>query len=286
MDKKSSKLIKSVLGDDFFESLNKSDVYKQNTRTATNTDDIATGLSIVPRVVMSYLIMNLSNMIVDSNKELHLPFSLGCSLHVVKKDNDSFSGYLYRDGRKISEFENRSIPGVGLVLMTVLELYDVENIEKEEDKSTFDIGKLQNIIDERLQLHHLIGRVVDQKIAQRDAIEILIKERLSLALTLAVPVEVKKETKADKLKSYIEKNKIRQEEIKMGKSETLHCPDCGSGLYEGGKNITLCICYGEDWNKTIKIQKSESGIKMKFPKTMDAENIQMLLTNLKQRNKD
>ena len=291
MGDKSNKLIKSILGEDFFEILEKSNVYKYNSRTGTNVDEMKIGLNIVPRTVMSYLISNLSDMEVDNNKELDLPFSDDCKMHIVKKDFDSFSGYLYSKGKKINEFEHRSIPALGLVLMTVLELYDIEEItqNKEEEKEVFDIDKLQNVIDERLQLHSLINRVVDQKIAQRDAIEILIKEKLSQALTVEVEEveEVEEEdTKADKLKSYIEQAKQRQAEAQVEKSEGFHCHDCGADIYAGGSKMTLCICYGEDWNKNIKITKSEKGFNMKFPKSMDAENIEMLLTTLRQINKD
>lgn len=289
MKDKSNKLIKSMLGEDFFEVLSKSDVYKESSRTGTNVEDMKIGLNIVPRTVMSYLISNLSDMQFDENKELELPFGSQCTMHIVKKDYDSFSGYLYADGKKINEFLHRSIPALGLVLMTVLELYDIDNLkqDREEEKETFDVSKLQNIIDERLSLHSLIGRVVDQKIAQRDAIETLIKERLSHALsTESETEEVKEDTKSDKLKTYLEQQDKRLDEAQFEKSEKFYCHDCGTDIYNGGKSLTLCICYGEDWNKDIKITKSESGIKMKFPKSMDTENIQMLLTTLRQTNKE
>lgn len=292
MDNKSNKLIKSMLGDDFFEVLEKSNIFKQNSRTVTNVDDMKIGLKIVPRAVMSYLILNLSGMEVDQNKELELPFAADCHLHVVKKDQDVFSGYLYSGGKKINEFEHRSIPGLGLVLMTVLELYDIENLKEareEEKKESLDVHKLQNMIDERMRLHSLISRVVDEKIAHRDAIETLIKERIEQAFVvpqISEEPEEKEETKSDKLKSYIEQSKKKRDEVHIEKSEGFHCHDCGADLYSGGKNLTLCICYGEDWNKDIKITKSEKGIKMKFPKSMDTENIQMLLTTLKQINRE
>lgn len=283
MDCKSNKLIKSMLGEDFFEVLKKSSVFKQDSKTVTNVEELKIGLNIVPRTVMSYLIANLSHMKIDDNKELDLPFADDCTMHIVKKDADSFSGYLYSKGKKMSEFENRSIPGLGLVLMTVLEIYDIEHLRhsREEEKESFDVKKLQDVIDERMRLHSLINRVVDEKIAQRDAVDILIKEKIAQALR---PVEIKEETKSDKLKAYIDQKK-KKEEVYMEKSEGFHCHDCGADLYSGGKNITLCICYGEDWNKDIKLIKNEKGTRMKFPKSMDGENIEMLLKTLKQVNR-
>jgi hypothetical protein len=284
---KPDKLVKSMLGDDFFQVLEKSDVYKMYNRNATSVDEIATGLKIVPRAVMSFLISNLSGLQVNDNRDLQLPFAPDCYIQVTKKDNDTFSGYLYSNGKKINEFVNRSIPGIGLVLMTTFELYDTENIKKE--KESFDVNKLQQIIDERLRLHSLISRVVDQKLDQRDAIEILVKEKIAQILAAKEPEEKEEEktTKSDKLKEFLQKQKEKkQEAVEIEKTEAISCPDCGSGLYDGGKNLTLCICYGEDWNKNIKIQKSENNFKMKFPKSMDDENVGMLLQTLKNINKE
>jgi len=283
---KPDKLVKSILGNDFFEVLEKNaDVYKMYSRTATGVDEMATGLKIVPRAIMSFLISSLSDLQTNNGRDLELPFKPDCYIHVTKKDQDTYSGHLYSKGKKINEFTNRSLPGIGLVLMTTFELYDTEKLKdnREKEKESFNISKLQEIIDERLRLHSLVSRVVDQKIAQRDAVEILVKEKLIQALS--PKEEVEEESKKSKLKSYLDKKK-RQEEAHIEKTESIHCPDCGDHLYKGEKILTLCICYGEDWNKNIKIQKNENNIKMKFPKSMDAENIDMLLQTLKQINKE
>lgn len=291
MNNRPDSLIKKMLGEDFFEILNKSDVYKMYNRTVTGLDEMSTGLKIVPRAVMSFIISNLSHMQNDDNKDLELPFAPDCHLQVVKKGPDVFSGFIYSKGKKINEFTNRSIPGIGLVLMTTFELYDTEELKdsRQKEEKTFDVSKLQEIIDERLRLHSLVSRVVDQKIAQRDAVDILVKEKLAQALK-EKDIEHEdlkyKESKSDKLKNFLDNKKTRTEEAMFHKTERIDCPDCGSNLYKGDKNLTLCICYGEDWNKNIKIQKNDSNIKMKFPKSMDSENIEMLLQTLKQINKE
>lgn len=286
-------LIKNMLGKDFFEVLNKSDVYKMYNKTVTGLDEMATGLKIVPRAVMSFVISNLSHMVVDGNKDLELPFAPDCHLQVTKKGPDVFSGFVYSKGKKINEFTNRSIPGIGLVLMTTFELYDTEDLKdsRQKEEQTFNVSKLQDIIDERLKLHSLVSRVVDQKLAQRDAVDILVKEKLAQALAekeqhVHFEPEVYEETKADKLKTFLDKKNRKIEEAMFEKTEKIDCPDCGTNLYKGEKTLTLCICYGEDWNKDIKIQKNEFNIKMKFPKSMDNENIEMLLQTLKSKNKE
>lgn len=280
---KSDELIKSILGQDFFEDLKKSVVFKMNNRSVTSLDEVSTGLRIVPRAVMSFLISSLSHLQAGDNKDLELPFAQDCFLQVTKKDADVFSGYIYSKGKKINEFSERSIPGIGLVLMTTFEMYEVENLKdtKEKEKEVFDVKKLQEMIDERLRLHSLINKVVDQKLAQRDAVEILVKEKIKQAI-----VENKKEEKqkSEKLKAFLDKQKNK--EIQIEKRENINCPDCGMNMYDGGKDFTLCICYGQDWNKNIKIKKNEKNITMKMPKSIDKENIEMLLYNLKNINKE
>lgn len=90
-----------------------------------------------------------------------------------------------------------------------------------------------------------------------------------------------------KLENFLKKSQgDPRQEAEIKKAERISCPDCGFSLYEGGKSLTLCICYGEDWDKNIKIQKSEKAIKMQFPKNIDPENIEMLLNTLKNLNKE
>jgi hypothetical protein len=90
-----------------------------------------------------------------------------------------------------------------------------------------------------------------------------------------------------KLEKFLNKSKQEQKkEAQIKKTEGISCPDCGFSLYEGGKSLVLCICYGEDWNKNIKIKKAENTIKMQFPKNIDPENIEMLLNTLKNMNKE
>lgn len=295
--KRSDKIIKSMLGKDFFKELKKSHIFKLNSNVATSVDEIAVGLKIVPRTVMSFLVSNLSNLETNDNKDIDLPFAPECFLHISKKDSDVFSGYIYSKERhkKLNEFNHTSIPGIGLVLMSTFELYDLNEIKnaKTKESEIFDIEKLQEIIDERLRLHSLVARVVDKKIAQRDAVEVLIKERLQQLISekkptepVVVLAESDKKTSSEKLKNFLKQSQQKKQEISIQKTEYIGCSDCGSVLYDNGKKMTLCICYGEDWNKEINIKKSENSIKMKFPKNIDPDNIQMLLNTLKNINKE
>ena len=88
MSNNSDKIIKSMLGEDFFEVLKKSDVYKMHNRTVTNVDEISTGLKIVPRAVMSFLMSSLSHLDAGDNKDLELPLAPESHIHITKKGPD------------------------------------------------------------------------------------------------------------------------------------------------------------------------------------------------------
>ena len=90
-----------------------------------------------------------------------------------------------------------------------------------------------------------------------------------------------------KLDNFLKKSKTKEKkEAHIKKTEYIGCPYCGTALYEGEKKLTLCICYGEDWDKNINIEKTENSIKMQFPKNINPENIEMLLQTLKNINKE
>ena len=65
--------------------------------------------------------------------------------------------------------------------MSAFELYDVDDLGKEpkHDIPEATIAMVQKMIDERLAFTILIGKVVDKKITQRDAIQQLVLAKLS-----------------------------------------------------------------------------------------------------------
>lgn len=351
MKTRPNELIKSMLGEDFFEILQKNyDIYKPDTKTVTGIDEMYIGLRIVPRAIISFLVSNLSDLKRYGSKEIILPFVTNAKMQINKVDNDSYSGQIYVDQKKINDFQYRSIPGVGLVLMTTFELYEVEELKevKEKEEETFDVDKLQKLIDERLSIYALVDKVVNDKLAQRDAVDILMKEKLAQVLSdNRKKAKARKKTKKEEPKKLGRKRKVTKGQIafivkmkdkdlsweqiaekfnkkyseskntetvkkyyqrykditsekpeeksaqsiesgessQIQKTEHINCPDCGGILYDGGSHLNLCICYGEDWDKQINIQKRENSIKMFFPKNIDKDNIQMLLKTLRQINR-
>lgn len=298
--------LNKLLGKDF-ESLLKTDIYKPGTRTVVDINDIKIGLQIVPRTVMSLLIRELSPMTINESKEIDIPFRINTVLKAVKHERDSISGEIVQENKKIAEFMHRSIPGVGLVLMSTLELYNIEDLSKdvvkENGPSDELVNKVQHLIDERLALHDLVGRVVDNKIQERDAIKQLLMAKINEALPektqviheepiiehpllMDLPMAKSAIKKESPLKGFLnqKKNKTKTKpiefSIEMAKGENVSCPDCQKNIFDGNA-FSGCICFGEDSNKKVYIKKTEEGIKIRFGRGWDHENIEMLLSVLR-----
>jgi ribosomal protein L37AE/L43A len=295
MKLKDVKLVKSILGDDIFDELKKSSIYKPETKTALDPEEIRVALEIVPRSVLSFLFANLKYRPVNDIIDVDLPWAMNAKLHVNKLGMDNYSGEITQDGKRLYEFQHRSMPSLGLILLSVFELYDIEllnEIKQKQDQPKNDrIERLQDVIDERLAMHSLIRDVVDKRISEREAINKLIKERLSdhIAETQIKAEEPKEEqpmeeTNKSKLRQFLEnREKKRSDAVELDKSEDIKCPDCKITIYKKETTeIIPCVCYGEHMAKPIKITKNEDGkVKIKFPKSFDIENIEMLLDALK-----
>lgn len=293
-------IIESILGDDFFQELSKSEIsgglYKPETNTALDPEEIRIALKIVPRAVLSFLITNLKHKEKGEVTKLDLPFALNATLEAHKLGSDNYSGEIVKDGKRCCTFKHRSLPGIGLLILSTFELYDISDLDKKPEPEMDAAHKIQTMIDQRLQLMKLIQDVVDKRITERAAIDRLIKEKLTEHVLSVQEQDSEKEeevekegpvmTKKSKLKEFLDaREKKRQESVDMDKSE-IHCPDCDSLLYknEDKNEIKLCICYGDSMNKAIKFSKAEDGkVNFKFPKSFDIENIEMLLDAIKKR---
>ena len=287
MNNKQINLVKSILGDDIFEELEKSEIHKLNTNTSLDPEEIKLALQIVPRYILSYLFAHLKHRATGDIIDLELPFA-DAQLHVNKQGPDNYRGEIYQDGKKVLEFLHRSLPSIGLLLLSTFELYDMALLDevKEDGEASEKEEKLQDVIDERLSLNRLICDVVDKRISEREAIDKLIKDKLHEHIFTVSQIKeeepMEQESKKNKLKSFLEsREKRRVEHVELDKSE-IHCPDCTTTLYKGEDNIKLCICYGQYHNKHIKFEKTENGkVELKFPKSFDIDDVEMLLDALK-----
>jgi len=305
--------LSKTLGKDFFESLAKFELWKPGTRTTVDHEEIKTALQIVPRTIMSHIVHHLTSMQVGETKETQIPIQeSGAMLRVTKHERDVYSGDILQDNKVVVDFKFRSIPGVALVIMSAFELYDTSKLlETPENAPSEDVTKkVQQLIDERLALHDLIGKVVDRKIEERDAIKQLLMAKINETLPVKeepmtsgeaigqVIDEVSEATGEDvhvqineqeyvvksPLKGFLDnrKNKSKPAEFtfELVKGETVSCPDCGNSLLSG-EAFTGFICLGDDRDKKVYIKKTENGVKMRFGRGWDAENIEMLLEVLR-----
>lgn len=301
--------LKHTLGEDFLQSLNKVELWKPGTKSTTDHEEIRTALQIVPRTIIALLIRELSPMLIGDTKEIQLPVQEPATLTATKHERDVYSGDIVCTGKKVTEFKFRSIPGIGLVIMSTFELYDMENLinkDQHEQVVTHDYsGKvgadIQREIDKRLALHDLIGKVVDKKIMEREAVHQLVMRKLTemmepkKAETPAIeqkPIHVPKDlTKQEQpakkkrpLTEFLEKAKKKHEySVVMAKGEQVDCPDCGHNLFDG-KVFAGCVCLGADMERKVFIKKEQDGIKVRFSKGWDEENIEMLLDVLRRKN--
>jgi hypothetical protein len=293
---KSLKAIKKMLGNDIVDVLQKNEIYKINTKTVLSPDEMKIGLQIVPKTILRWLTSNLVEMLDGENKKIEIPFHANSYVIINKHGADNYSGEVYKDHKKVNDFKHRSIPGVGLILLTSFELYEakmleemVEHFKRPEDEEVREKQhKLDQIIEQKLMLHKLVESVVEQKMSQRDAIERLIRERIQVKLEEPKEEQMQGQSetieKKSKLKQFLEqKEKKKQETVKLDKSE-IACSDCNSVLYkkEEADKIKLCICYGDQMGKSIKLKKSSDGkVKFIFPKHFDVEDVEMLLEDIK-----
>jgi len=295
--------LRKTLGEDLKESLgevlSKSEVYKQGTRTITDTDDLFQGLQIVPRALLSLLVRELSPMQIGENKEIRIPGKEDTTVQVTKHERDSYSGQIIQNNVKINDFMHRSLPGLGLVLMTMLELYDFEDLKETPSADHSHINKL---IDERMHLHSLINQVVDGKLMHRDAVEQLLMTKLNQMGTehkeikeehkeimkpeepkATVVINIETAKKRRPLSEFVEnrKKKLAKKEhfIEMKKSEEISCPDCGNVIFSEGA-YSGCICFG-DSDKKLYVKKSENGYMVRPGRGWDEENLEMLLEALR-----
>lgn len=283
MNKDQIDLVKNILGDDIFDTLEKYEIHKLSTQTVVDPVEIKTALQIVPRSILGWLFANLRNLELDKTTDIELPFCDGI-LSIIKYSSDNYSGNILSksDKKKLVEFKYRSLPSIGLLILTTFELYDINLLDEIKEDKSEKVEKLQDIIDERLSLHKLISDVVDKRISEREAINKLIHEKLHSHVTM-VNIEQQEEpmNKKSKLRSFLEARETKKDSIIQVDKSEIKCPDCDTTLYKGEDHIKLCICYGNHINKKIKINKTENGAKLKFPKKFDIENVEMLLDAIK-----
>lgn len=310
-------LLKNILDDEFLEKLAKSaDLYKIGSNTILDPEEIRIGLKVVPRAVMSMLVSELVPMEINSHKDIKLPFGKSAYVRLNKNAADDFTGSVYSDNKLVYSFRNRSIPGLGIILLSTFELYDVEELSKPNKESEDIDKKVQKLINERMELHSLVSKVVEDKLDQREAVHKLMMNKLKEVLSAPIvkasdeqfpnpvqhvqsppgpqaPLEIKPQDIAKKesskkgspLKVFLDRKKIKKKEyyVEMSKSEAVDCDSCGQTIF-GNSQYSGCLCMGENMSSKIWIKKTEDGVQLKFSKGWTEDNIEMLLETLRGKN--
>jgi hypothetical protein len=180
---KAENLLKKILDDEFLQTLAKSaDLYKIGSNSVLDPQEIKIGLKVVPRAVLSLLISQLTSMELNSSKDIQLPFGKEAYIRVNKNAADDYTGSVFDNNKRVYDFMNRSIPGLGIILLSTFELYDLEELSKPQKVEEDVDHKVQKLINERMELHSLVSRVVENKIVEREAIHKLMMDKLSEAL--------------------------------------------------------------------------------------------------------
>ena len=289
--------LKKTLGEDFASSLTKFELYKPGTRTTIDHEELRTALQIVPRAVMSFLIRELAPMNIGDSKEMKIPVEKGATLHVTKMEHDVYNGKIAFDDNNVAtkrspvDIMYRSIPGIGLIIMSTFELYSVDKLVEEHPAVPKDMSSaVQRMVDERMDLHSLVNKVVDKKLMERDALQQLVLARITHAMEKPVTPPPEKPKEEDKpeleaqkykgspLKKFLEghkKKKPKEFHVQMMKGETVDCPDCGGQIFKSGA-FAGCVCL-DSADKKVYIKKSEDGVKIRFGRGWDPESIESLL---------
>jgi hypothetical protein len=296
-------LLNTILDDEFLGTLAKSaDLYKIGSNSVLDPEEIRIGLKVVPRAVMAMLISELSPMEINSHKDIKLPFGKVAYIRLNKNAADDYTGSVYSDNKLVYSFMNRSIPGLGIILLSTFELYDLEELSKPGKESENIDRKVQKLIDERMELHSLVGKVVEDKLAQREAIHKMMMAKLNETIKVQepptpvpvhTPLEIKPEDitkkeaapkKGSPLKDFIaRKKKPKEHHVEMSKSESIDCDSCGKTIF-GDSSFSGCLCFGENMGSKIWIKKSEDGVRLKFSRNWTEDNIFMLLETLRRSN--
>jgi hypothetical protein len=279
--------LKKSLGEDAFEEIKKFEIIVENTQTAIDPQEIRVALQIVPRAILAFLQKELGEMQPGAVKEVKIPSKENCFLSINKTGHQVYTGEIREGGRVISRFSHRTLPSVGLMIMTTFEMYDETSVKQSAAMPDDLSFKVQQIIESRMAFRDTIERVVDKKLSEREAVEALVKRRLTEILSMPKEKAPKEVEKKSKLKAFLEKRKTKASgpsySVSLTKNESVKCPDCGQDIFSSS-GFTGCLCYGDDRESKLFLKKTESGVNISFPKSWDAENIKMLLEALRARN--
>jgi hypothetical protein len=176
--------LKKFLGEDFESDILKSEVgaiLKPDANMTVLPHEMYVSLQIVPRTIISMLVQHLKPLKAGQTADIPWPSDSGAmhNIHINKISSDLYSGQITGEGKVLAKFGYRSLPAVGLVIMSTYELYDKETNKQDLQNPEINYDKVQKIIDERIRMQALVEDVVNRKMSERDAIQQLIMQKIN-----------------------------------------------------------------------------------------------------------
>jgi hypothetical protein len=272
MAPKQKLLIKAVLGEEAFESLQKA-IQKLNSKTVVDITEAHDALQMAPKSVVTFLMKEVRDMKVGEPKEIELPFEEGAMILVNKLEADQYKGHIVKAGKIVHEFAQCSIPQLSAHLLSTFELYDesplsAENSSKssEPQEESKEQSKAKPAPDVQAQIAEL-SKKIDQlfMMAANSKPQVIVQT----APVQAEPVEKSEKPKARKPKQV--NDSVKKILKKAGQMPKMPSPP-GAGTKVGGsQGITRAGIHGDktahsDLNKKpvtavrnpyLKVSKSE-----------------------------
>ncbi len=175
--------LKKYLGENFEKDLIKSEtgaILKPGANIGVLPQEMYISMQIVPRTVISLLVQHLKPLKSGQICDIPWPSDNGHihNIHINKISSDLYSGEITGEGKVLAKFGYRSLPAVGLVIMSTYELYDKETNMQDLQNPDIDYDKVQRIIDERIRMQALVEEVVNKKLSEKEALQQLITQKI------------------------------------------------------------------------------------------------------------
>ena len=119
----SKKLLKSLLGEKGLQTLEKA-IVKRGTLAVVDPMELYLPLLVVPRALLSWLVLTIKPMKVGEVKTVKFPNKDDITINFQKDDIDQFRGEFVRNGKVFHSFEKQTLPSIGGHLMTIGEEYE------------------------------------------------------------------------------------------------------------------------------------------------------------------
>lgn len=133
MDK--SRLLKSVLGNEVYDSLMKS-LTKLSTRSVVDIQELDASLNIAPKAILAFLLKNLRPLKQNEAADFVIPWEDGMKMSINKQGDDVYKGNFVQNGKIVHSFELVSIPQLAVHCASLSENYDKYINEEESIEET------------------------------------------------------------------------------------------------------------------------------------------------------